>query len=268
MKEQKISIIGGGNLGTSLAKGLILSKQFTYDDLLISEKSQDRLAALKEMGFKVTSDNHEAIRWANTIVMSVKPQQFNALAGELKSSIDCRKLFISTITSVTNEEIEKQLGEHAIARIIPNTALEILESMTCISFNRLTTDKQKAELKDMFDKMGATIVINEDLMGAATVVGACGTAFALRFIRAMAQGGIEIGFNSEVSHFITAQTVKGAAKLLLETGNHPEYEIDKVTTPQGITISGLNEMAYQGFSSAVIKGIVTSYSKLESVRKQ
>lgn len=268
MKNNNITIIGGGNLGTSLAKGLILSEQYTYEDVLISEKSPLRANALKNMGFKVTSDNNEATKWSDTIILSVKPQQFYALANELKGCIGSRKLFISTITSVTNEEIEKQLGEHAIARIIPNTALEILESMTCISFNRMVSANQKKDIKEMFDKMGETIVISEDLMGAATVVGACGTAFALRFMRAMAQGGIEIGFNSEVSHFITAQTVKGAAKLLLETGNHPEYEIDKVTTPQGITISGLNEMAHQGFSSAVIRGLVTSYNKLESVHKQ
>lgn len=117
----------------------------------------------------------------------------------------------------------------------------------------------------MFDKMGKTLKISEDMMGAATVVGACGIAFALRFMRAMSQGGIEIGFNSEMSQLITAQTVKGAAMLIIETDNHPEREIDKVTTPQGITISGLNEMEHQGLSSAVIRGLVTSFDKLEKL---
>ena len=102
-------------------------------------------------------------------------------------------------------------------------------------------------------------------MDAATVIGACGIAFALRFMRAMSQGGIEIGFNAEMSQMITAQTVRGAARLIMETGNHPEREIDKVTTPQGITISGLNEMEHQGLSSAVIKGLTVSFSKLENL---
>ena len=102
-------------------------------------------------------------------------------------------------------------------------------------------------------------------MNAATVVGACGIAFALRFMRAMSQGGIEIGFNSEMSQLIVAQTLLGAAKLILETANHPEKEIDKVTTPQGITISGLNEMEHRGLSSAVIRGLITSYNKLENL---
>ena len=126
--------------------------------------------------------------------------------------------------------------------------------------------KNREAVLGIFDKLGKTMVVPEDLMGAATVVGACGTAFALRFMRAMAQGGIEIGFNSEVSHFITAQTVKGAAQLILETKNHPEHEIDKVTTPQGITISGLNEMEHQGFSSAVIRGLLNSYNKLSNIK--
>ena len=109
------------------------------------------------------------------------------------------------------------------------------------------------------------MLIPEDLMGAATVIGACGIAFALRFMRAMSQGGIEIGFNSEMSQFITAQTVKGAARLILETADHPERAIDKVTTPQGITISGLNEMEHQGLSSSLIKGIVTSFEKINQI---
>jgi pyrroline-5-carboxylate reductase len=94
-------------------------------------------------------------------------------------------------------------------------------------------------------------------------LGACGIAFALRFMRAAMQGGIEIGFGSELSQFITAQTLMGASKLILESGHHPEKEIDKVTTPQGITISGLNEMEHQGFSSALIKGLLTSFNKLK-----
>jgi pyrroline-5-carboxylate reductase len=102
-------------------------------------------------------------------------------------------------------------------------------------------------------------------MNAATVIGACGIAFALRFMRAMSQGGIEIGFNAEMAQLITAQTIRGAASLIIKTENHPEKEIDKVTTPQGITISGLNEMEHQGLSSSVIRGLITSFNKLENM---
>ena len=116
--------------------------------------------------------------------------------------------------------------------------------------------------------MGLTLVVPEDLLDASTVICACCVAFALRFMRAMSQGGIEIGFDSEMSQLITAQTVKAAARLILEKSNHPEREIDRVTTPQGITISGLNEMEHQGLSSAVIRGITTSYTKHENLNSK
>jgi pyrroline-5-carboxylate reductase len=264
MKKFKIAILGGGNIGTALAKGLIVSKQFTCKEILITEKREPRIAHLKNLGFRVTDNNHEAVRLAEIIVMSVKPQQFASLAEEIKNDITAEHIVISTITGISSKDIESVFGKIPLLRIMPNIALEICESMTCISFKN-TESRHEEKILSIFDKMGKTMIIPEDMMGAATVVGACGVAFALRFMRAMSQGGIEIGFDSEMSQFITAQTVKGAARLIIETGNHPEREIDKVTTPQGITISGLNEMEHQGLSSAVILGLTTSFYKLENL---
>jgi pyrroline-5-carboxylate reductase len=264
MKKFKIAILGGGNIGTSLAKGLITSKQFTYNEILITEKREARIAHLKNLGFMVTNNNHEAVSHAEIIVMSVKPQQFGNLAEEIKNDVTARHIIISTITGITFKDIESFFGKIHMLRIMPNIALEICESMTCISF-RNTESKHEEKILSIFDKMGKTMIITEDMMGAATVVGACGIAFALRFMRAMSQGGIEIGFDSEMAQLITAQTIKGATRLIIETSNHPEREIDRVTTPQGITISGLNEMEHQGFSSAVIRGLITSFNKLENL---
>lgn len=264
MKKNKIAILGGGNIGTALAKGLIASKQFNYNEILITEKREPRISYLKNLGFRVTDNNHEAVRLSEIIVMSVKPQQFGNLAKEIKDDITANHIIISTITGITHKEIESVFGKIPMLRIMPNIALEICESMTCISFKN-TDSVQEKKILSVFDKMGKTLIIPEDMMGAATVVGACGIAFALRFMRAMSQGGIEIGFDSEMSQLITAQTVKGASRLIIETTSHPEKEIDKVTTPQGITISGLNEMEHQGLSSAVIRGLVTSFNKLENL---
>jgi pyrroline-5-carboxylate reductase len=262
--NRKIAILGGGNLGTSLAKGLLDSEQYTREQIILTEKRDSRISLLRNMGFQVTENNQAAISGAGIIVMSVKPQQFESLAQEIEHSITPGQILVSTVTGVTHKDIESALGKHPAFRIMPNTALAICESMTCISY-RNTTRESEEQIISLFDKMGKTLVIPEDMMGAATVVGACGIAFALRFMRAMSQGGIEIGFNSEMSQLITAQTVKGAAKLIIETSNHPESEIDKVTTPQGITISGLNEMEHQGLSSAVIRGLITSFNKLENL---
>jgi pyrroline-5-carboxylate reductase len=264
MKNIKIAILGGGNIGTSLAKGLIVSKQFTRDEIIITEKRVPRINQLEKLGFRVTDNNHEAMTSGGMIVMSVKPQQFQSLAEEMKNDISSKHIILSTITGVTLKDIGSVLGKIPIVRIMPNIALEICESMTCISFGNTKPD-QEERILSIFSKMGKTLIIPEEMMGAATVVGACGIAFALRFMRALSQGGIEIGFDAEMAQLITAQTVKGAARLIIETSNHPEMEIDKVTTPQGITISGLNEMEHQGLSSAVIRGLITSFNKLENL---
>ena len=200
--------------------------------------------------------------WKRVVVY--KPQQFGNLAEEIKNDVTPAHIIISTITGVTFKEIESFFGKIQMLRIMPNIALEICESMTCITF-RNTESKHEKRILSVFEKMGKTMIITEDMMGAATVVGACGIAFALRFMRAMSQGGIEIGFDSKMAQLIAAQTIKGATRLIIETSNHPEREIDRVTTPQGITISGLNEMEHQGFSSAVIRGLITSFNKLENL---
>jgi pyrroline-5-carboxylate reductase len=146
---------------------------------------------------------------------------------------------------------------------MPNTAIAIQESMTCIC-SANANEQQIAFVSAAFNQLGKSVFIEEKLMDAATVLGACGTAFAMRYIRANIQGGIEIGFSATIASLIAAQTVKGAAELLLQKHTHPEQEIDKVTTPKGCTIAGLNEMEHQGFSSSLIKGVVTSYKKILS----
>jgi pyrroline-5-carboxylate reductase len=149
-----------------------------------------------------------------------------------------------------------------IFRAMPNTASSVNESITMIAVSSDTLDR-KDKIVSIFNTVGDTIIIEENLMESATVLGACGIAYVLRFMRAMIQGGIEIGFDAKTATKIVSQTVKGAAELIIRNGSHPEEEIDKVTTPKGCTIVGLNEMEHSGFSSALIKGIVTSYQKIE-----
>ncbi|MDX9811524.1 MAG: pyrroline-5-carboxylate reductase [Bacteroidales bacterium] len=264
MKNTKIAVLGGGNLGTSLAKGLVASKQFDKSEITVTDKRESRISHLLGLGFRSSADSLNAVSNADIVIMSVKPQQFADLAEEIRGAITPSHIVLSTVTGVSFRDIESFFGKIPLVRIMPNTALEICESMTCIAF-RNTLPEHEERVVTVFNKMGKTAIIQEDLMGAATVIGACGIAFALRFIRAMSQGGIEIGFNSEMSQLITSQTVKGAARLIIETSNHPEMEIDKVTTPQGITISGLNEMEHQGLSSAVIRGLMLSFNKLENL---
>jgi len=261
MVKYAVAILGAGNIGTALASGLIKSGQYKIDEIILTDKRSPRLEVLGKRGFIVTEDNAEAAKNAGTVVFAVKPQQFGSLCDEIHGVSFREKIILSTITGITHNDIEAIFGAVPNVRIMPNIALEICESMTCLSFSSTKPSDEK-KILSMLDRMGSTLVIREDLMSAATVIGACGIAFCLRFMRAMSQGGIEIGFNSEISQIITAQTMKGAAGIILATSNHPESEIDKVTTPQGITISGLNDMEHQGMSSAVIHGIITSFKKI------
>lgn len=171
-------------------------------------------------------------------------------------------MLVSVITSISIGQLVQSIEKDvAVVRAMPNTAIAIQQSMTCLTHTGVSEVRLKY-VEELFNHLGRTVIIDENLMDAATVLGACGTAYAMRFIRANIQGGIEIGFDAATANLIAAQTIKGAAQLLLEKGTHPEQEIDKVTTPKGCTIAGLNEMEHQGFSSSLIRGLVTSYRKI------
>lgn len=260
--NKKIAIIGGGNLGTAIAAGLVKSGFVKPDHIIITKRNIKSLKPLEEQGVMVSDNNHEAAQYADLLLLCVKPFQVDAVLTELKPSLRKSHMLVSAVTGVPIEHMEKLAGpDISIIRAMPNTAIAIQQSMTCISYREVKPE-QLEYVQDAFNQLGQVTVIDEKLMEASTVLGACGIAYALRFIRANIQGGIEIGFDSETASLIAAQTVKGAAELLIQTGHHPEQEIDKVTTPKGCTIAGLNEMEHQGFSSSLIRGIVVSYRKI------
>lgn len=261
--NKKIAIIGGGNLGTAIAEGLIQSRFVLPKQILITKRNIATLHGLERKGVLVSDKNEEAVRYADLIILAVKPFQVNDVLGALKKEFkDDKHLLVSVVTGVSTDHLATALGKKVpVVRAMPNTAIAIQQSMTCIS-SKGATEEQLQYVMDVFNQLGKTVKIDEKLMDAATVLGACGTAFAMRYIRANIQGGIEIGFDSATANLISAQTVKGAAELLLIKGSHPEQEIDKVTTPKGCTIAGLNEMEHRGFSSSLIKGLVASYDKI------
>ena len=260
--SKNIAIIGGGNLGTAIADGLLKSKFCKPKEITITKRNLSTLSDLKEKGVNISSDNAEAVRNSSLVILAVKPYQVSDVINSFKNELDENHILVSVVTGVLISEIAKLAEkELPIFRAMPNTAIAIRESITCLSYQN-SSDKQISFVKDLFLTVGKVTVIDEKLMEAATILGACGTAYAMRYIRANIQGGIEIGFDAATASLIAAQTVKGAAELLLQKGTHPEQEIDKVTTPKGCTIAGLNEMEHRGFSSSLIKGIAVSYQKI------
>lgn len=259
----RIAIIGTGNLGKAMALGL-LDSGYSANKLTLTRRNTEKLAAFKEKGCVVTSNNKEAISNAELLIFAVKPYNIHEILGEVAAAIDAKKhRVVSVVTGVNMSNLTALLPKDVpFFRAMPNTAADVNESITCICHTNAGTEEVD-EVNTVFSTMGKTTFIQEELMDAATVLGACGIAYVMRFIRAMVQGGIEIGFDAKTASSIVTQTVKGAADLLIERGSHPESEIDKVTTPKGCTIAGLNEMEHHGFSSSLIKGIRTSYKRID-----
>ncbi|WP_338218355.1 pyrroline-5-carboxylate reductase [Algoriphagus sp. oki45] len=264
LNSQKIAIIGCGNLGTSIANGLLMKEDFDPKNLSLTKRNSSSLAEFEARGVHVHSDNKVAAQYADVILLGVKPYNVATILREIQPVLSPKKqLIISLATGVTLEEMYQVLDSETVTfRAMPNIAADIQESITCICQQKANPG-QIGLVKELFDSIGHTISIDESLMEAATVLGACGIAYVLRFMRAMIQGGIQIGFDANTASQIVNQTVKGAAELMIQKNIHPEAAIDKVTTPKGCTIVGLNEMEHQGFSSAMVRGVIASYEKIE-----
>ena len=263
MTHTKIAVIGGGNLGQSILKGLLANKEYLPKNITITKRNISELSVFKKSGVNVTPDNGKAVTNSDIIILALKPYTVLTVLDEILPKLDPKKHeLVSLASGVSIAQLTEVIQNKVpIYRAMPNTASKVSESITCIATN---TKSINPRIEECFQSIGSTIQIDEELMDAATVLGACGIAYALRFIRSMVQGGIQIGFDSKTASKIANQTVKGAAALLIEEGNHPEFEIDKVTTPKGCTIVGLNEMEHNGFSSALIKGITKSHDAIEA----
>jgi pyrroline-5-carboxylate reductase len=264
----KLAVLGGGNLGRALALGWVGAGRFAPAGIHITRRQGDKLEDLRDLGYAAGSDNGRAVRECDLIVIAVQPQQLDELLQEICGKLDeKRHRVISVVTGVSIAQIRARIGRRVpLVLAMPNTAVAIGESMTCLSADD-ASEAALVEATALFDLVGRTLVIQEEMMAPATALCACGVAFFLRCIRAASQGGIEIGFHPEEALLLAGQTARGAASLSLRENTHPEGEIDRVTTPRGCTIVGLNEMEHRGLSSALIKGLIVSARAAEGLYK-
>ena len=260
----KTAFIGTGNIGSAVAqglvsKGILKAAEVTCCDIVTS--SLERIAA-NCPGIKTTTSSREAAAGADCIVLAVKPWAVESTLEEFKDLLDLKRQNLIVIAAgVTFAMLSEWLGSDAtIFRVIPNTAIAVGSSMTFVSAQNASKERTDAVVA-MFDALGCAMLIPEDKMSAGTSLASCGIAYAMRYVRAATEGGVELGFPAKDAKNIVLNTVKGAVDLLLATGANPEEEIDKVTTPGGITIKGLNKMEEAGFSNAVISGLKASQSK-------
>ena len=263
----KIAIIGTGNLGLSIAKGLLINNSITT--LYLTKRTPEVLADWNQSKkVTVTADNLAAVRNSDILIFAVQPSQFERILEDTKGELHENHVLISTITGFKISRMEAILGSNfPLIRAMPNTAISVGKSMTCLCANKI--GKKRIDIASaIFNGLGTSIQIDEEHMQAATVICASGIAFWMRLIRATTQGGVQLGFDAEEAMKMSMYTALGAASLLIETDTHPEQEIDKVTTPRGCTITGLNEMEHQGLSSSLIQGLVASFKKINEISTQ
>ncbi len=259
----KLAIIGTGNMGGAIARGLIASGSWQAADLVCTAKTDSSIARILATlpGVQASRNNRLAARGADIVILAVKPWLIGEVIEEIRPVLDFnRQLIVSVAAGISLLEMELLLAapeSPALFRAIPNTAVEVLDGVTFIC-RKNATDAQTTLIHNLFSALGYTMVTDEQHLSAGTALASCGIAFAMRYIRAAMEGGVELGFRPEEAARIVEHTVHGAAGLLLQSGMHPEVAIDKVTTAGGITIKGLNAMERSGFTASVIDGLKAS----------
>lgn len=254
----KISIIGAGAMGGAMVEGLLQSEKFLPSDITVSDHNQPVLDHFASKGASVTLDNLLAVDGTDIVCVVVKPWCVEKTLKGIKDALDYKSQKLVVVAAgVPSAEIKQWLDKDGCTPtfflVMPNIAIAEKASMTYISTCGASA-KEKQTVTDLFDKLGETIVLEERLFPAATAM-SCSIGYAMRYVRANVEGAVEIGFKAKDAQKIVLQTIKGAVELLQASGGHPEAAIDKVTTPGGLTIRGLNEMEHAGFSSAVIRGL-------------
>ncbi len=249
-------------MGGALVRGLARAEGFSPDCLYVSNPSSGKLDALKNEypSIHVSSDNKEVVKKADWVILAVKPWLVEKVVKEIKPVLDYqRQVVLSVAANVDAEQLSDMLRDEKTGKslpvfyVMPNTAVAVGEGMILFT-GKDCSDVLKAEAERLFSLMGRSLYMAPDRMEAGMMLSGCGIAYAMRYIRVAQEAGVEMGIYPKDALAIVLQTVKGATALLQATGNHPESEIDKVTTPGGVTIKGLNEMEHAGFSSAVIRG--------------
>lgn len=250
----KITVIGAGNMGGALVRGLVRAGK---EDITITARTQKTLDSFHAEFpmLHTTLDNQAAVKDADLIILAVKPWVIPNVISEINALLDLNnQIVVSLAANVRTEELRGYLGSKNAKAfyVMPNIAAEYGESMTFISQTEGVQQTDIDIVADLFREVGEVKVCEERLMGAGMMMAGCGIAYVMRFIRAMQEGGVEMGFYPEEAKNIALQTMQGAVTVLKETGLHPETAIDRVTTPGGITIKGLNELDRMGFNISVI----------------
>lgn len=260
---KKIGFIGTGNMGGAILGGIIKSGIIDNKHIIASAKSDKTLDKIKsEYNVNVTKDSKEVAKFSDLIVIGVKPNIYDDVLEEIKNEIDNEKIIITIAAGKTIDSVEKIIGsDKKIIRTMPNTPALVGEGMTSLSPNKNIREEELTFVKSLFDSLGKSEVVNEDLIHS--VIGASGssTAYAFMFIEAIADGAVLAGMPRDKAYEFAAQGVLGAAKMVLETDKHPGALKDMVCSPGGTTIEAVKVLEEEGFRGAVIKAVEACINK-------
>lgn len=265
MATYKLGIIGIGQMAEAIVKGVLKSNFLRKDEIIASGRRDERLDFIaEEIGIDVTKDNSEVFNKSEVVILAVKPQNLTELVENMSIS-NKNVLIISIMVAVTTSKIEELLGDIAIVRVMPNTPALIGEGMTVLSKNKRATDEQIKIAQNIFDQIGKTIIIPEDLIDAVTGLSGSGPAYVYQFIEALADGGVLVGLPRQMAYDLAVQTIIGAAKMIEETGMHPGELKDKVASPKGTTIEGIRVLEKNSFRGVVMEAVEASYLKAKNI---
>jgi len=258
LSNKKLAVLGTGKLGGILLRAYLKQGLFAPKHVTATVKHADKAAALaKELGVKVITDNREAVQGADIVVLAVKPQVVGDVVKEIAPELNEKTLVISVAASVPTSFIEQHVGVNLpVIRAMPNTPSSIGCGMTGICGGSHASAAHLDMTRAMFDPIGRTVVVDEKNMDAVTGLSACGPAFIYIILESLAEAGVKVGLSREVSTLLAAQTMKGAASVVLETGDHPALLKDAVTTPAGCTIDGILELEEGKLRVTLIKAVV------------
>ena len=263
LSDKKLAVLGTGKLGGILLRAYLKQELFSAKRVTATVKHAEKAAAMaKELGVSVTTDNRKAVSGADIVLLGVKPQVVGDVLKEIAPELTEKSLVISVAASVPTSYIEQRLGGKVpVVRAMPNTPASVGCGMTGICRGAHAGAEHLETARAMFNAVGRTVVVDEKNMDAVTGLSASGPAFAYIILESLAEAGVKVGLPRDVATLLAAQTMKGAASVVLETGDHPALLKDAVTTPAGCTIDGIMELEEGKLRVTLIKAVVKATSR-------
>lgn len=257
MPGLKVAVLGAGKMGGILLQAFLKNNLLAEEQIFATVHHAERAQALSaQFGVEVTTDNVEAARQADVILLGVKPMQVPDLVQQIAPVLTRGKMLLSFAASVKTRSIEDSAGcELAVVRAMPNTPAMLAAGMTALCGGRFVSQEQMAVAHKIFQTVGRTVVVDEKHMDAVTGLSGSGPAFLYIIIEALAEAGVNVGLPRDVATLLAAQTTLGSARMVLETGYHPALLKDAVTTPAGCTVDGILELEEGGLRVTLIKAV-------------